>query len=370
VDLLIALKAVREVSILADPERPEEVAQSAWDAAREQSANFPKLPRAKHLAEQLGMPWPKALQVAHKPERSHGQWLAQRGDTIDRQDWLTEDYIAHCLKSVAHRLGLDFLSWHRYEAGRAQMLKEDRASWLHGGQLLLPTAKQICLALAQKRDRKVRVSSVKDKKRSAAQSERADRAKGARKGGPRMADTWREALEIAELKIRSKPGGSTKTSVDAIELFERCYAIYGVQPTAEEAIRFAWANRIPFNARTHAKGAVERWKRYRRKQGLEVPDRPPPRDERPDYTKDVGAGRPSDPRAKRSWSNIEDCLDYVVRYLEELPSGAIAARGSYRSWALQQKEAPSDPVFVKHGGWSKVLGLAQAKLLEAQAEER
>jgi hypothetical protein len=354
VDLLLALKAVREVSLLVDPDEPEKVSQRAWDEAREQSS-VSKLPRAKRLAEQLAMPWPKVLQVAHEPEKSYPQWLAQRGDTIDRQDWLTEDYIAHCLKSVAYRLGVDYLSGDRYDSEREQMLKEDRARWLHGGQLLLPTAKQIRTALAQKRERKARSGSKQAK----------EKTKAGRARGPRMAGAWREALEIAGLKTRRKPG-TQKTSVDAIELFERCYAVYGVQPTAEEAIRFAWANRIPFNAK-QAKGAVGRWKRYRRKQGLGVPDKPPPRDQRPDYTKDVGAGRPSDPRAKRNWSNIEDCLPHVVRYLEELPPGAVAARGSYRSWEIRQKDAPADRSFQQHGGWSKMLSLAQAKLLKAQA---
>jgi hypothetical protein len=60
-----------------------------------------------------------------------------------------------------------------------------------------------------------------------------------------MTDTWREALELAGLETRSKLGGSKKTSIGATELFERCYAAYGVQPTGREAERFARGQPYP-----------------------------------------------------------------------------------------------------------------------------
>jgi hypothetical protein len=152
VDPLLALKAVREVSLLADPERPDEVSQRAWDAAREQSADYADFSRAVRIAESMKRPWREILTIAHTPEAGH---LHQIKDdrSAETQDWLTEENIASVLGVIAHRLGKDSVSFHEYDEERENILREDHKRWLHGRKILLPTARQIRFAVANKIER-------------------------------------------------------------------------------------------------------------------------------------------------------------------------------------------------------------------------
>jgi hypothetical protein len=96
--------------------------------------------------------------------------------------------------------------------------------------------------------------------------------------------------------------------------------------------------------------AVAAWKETREARGLPVPEKPPRPKERADYSRDVGAARESErlrgaaregERLRRKWRDVEECIPWMVRYLEELPATARSARRSYRDWTLRQDGAPA-----------------------------
>src|SRR5271165_1406439 len=96
------LRGVREVAALARPDEPGCVSQRAFDAAREHSSAHVSLPRAKRIAERLGLPWREVVAVAHEPEARQNQLLAvkARGRA---QDWLMLEHVAAALRVVAGR---------------------------------------------------------------------------------------------------------------------------------------------------------------------------------------------------------------------------------------------------------------------------
>lgn len=327
---LLLLQGVREVSRLACPSAPQAASQRAFDAARTASS-FPDLPAARNIASQLGMRWADALQIAHAPESTHA-FLLGRKQTGEEQDWLSEEYVAFVLRLVARRLGKDTLSLGDYRQERAEMLRSDRARWLHGGQLLLPNEEQIITHVG----------------------------------------SWEKALSLVGMKPshltlgEARPGrGSIPTLTD---LLERFYEHYGVQPAVEDLRAFARANAIPYpNERGVRFGdAVAAWKAERIARGLPVPEKPPPSKERADYSRDVGAAREGEcPRHK--WRDIEECITWMVRYLEELPPNARSTRRSYRDWTLRQDGAPAPDTLAQHGGFEQVRRLAQERMRAAKA---
>jgi hypothetical protein len=312
------LQGVREVSILADAEQPTEIPQRAFDAARLRSQRFSDLPRAKRAAEQLRLSWREALALAHEPSEVHAHRLSRKHS--EQQDWLTEDYVAFALSSVAHRLGRDSISPSQYRSEREKMLTADRKSYLHGRQLLLPTDDQIRIAVG---------------------------------------DDWDRALALAGLSARAPHSGVGASTLD---LLERCYAAHGAQPSAEELRRFARANRIPYQPdRSRSwNECVEAWKQDRRARGLEVPSGLPPRSERADYGRNVGAARAGE-RRRRDWSHIEDCVEMVMIYLTEL-GNVRSSKRDYQDWAAGREDAPAPSIFDQHGGWGRVRALVLARL--------
>jgi hypothetical protein len=59
---------------------------------------------------------------------------------------------------------------------------------------------------------------------------------------------------------------------------------------------------------------------------MDVPAGLPPRDQRPNYSRNVGAARAGE-RRRRDWSHIEDCVEIVMIYLTELGSHRSSNRG-------------------------------------------
>ncbi len=319
-DALMLLRGVREVASHADPENPIQVSQRRFDDARQISRTFAHLPRAKRIAERLRMPWRDVLLLAHAPASTHAHRLG-RIQTEPKQDWLSEHFIAFALRLVARRLDVASVSPIQYRTEREKLMREDRAAFLHGRQLRLPSEDQIRIAV----------------------------------GGD-----WSRALALAGLTARSPHAGQADSTV---ELLERCYAAHGTEPSALELRRFARANHIPWTPdrqRTWLE-SVATWKLDRRARGLHVPDGPPLRHLRPDYAVDVGAARPDEHR-RRDWSDIEDCLPHVIAYLEQLPSGAHATKRGYQAWARDQADAPAYSAFDQHAGWERLRSLALAEM--------
>lgn len=322
---LALLQGVREICALVNPREPLTVSQRAFDASRSQSSTFSTIPAARNIVATLRISWGEVLKLAQEPLGVQNHRLSRK-QTNAGQDWLTEDYIAFVLKLVARRLNVKTLTTSQYRIGREAILKVDRARWLHGRQLLLPTHTQIRFA----------------------------------------AGDWDKALALADLAPRPGLGdqGLAKPAPGTVEVIERCYEAHGKQPSAHELRTFARANGIPYlkNEDKTWLEAIAEWKANRRAKGLPVPNGLPPRKKRPDYGKDVGAALPGE-RRQSNWDDIEDCLPFVQRYLEQLPAGQRSTQIGYRDWsATQEPKPPHVSAFRKHGGWEAVRRKAQKRL--------
>lgn len=341
-DSLLALKAVREVSLLADPERPTEVSQRAWDAARSQSKRYADAPRAVRIAESIGRPWREILAIAHGPERRY----LRRIQAPEEQDWITDKLIVAVLNVIAHRTGKDTITVYEFDDERELLLREDQARWRHGRKILIPNSTQICRAIANAGER----DSGKRRRASS--------------GKISMTGTWKLALEKAGLQPLSHPRRPIR-SLSIPALLDRCYEVHGTEPTSREAIVFASANEIAYNQEHQDKPwqeCVTEWKNARRAQGLPVPDRPPPRGQRPDYRRNMNAARPGEHYAGK-WMRIENCIQRVIAFLDQLPPDQLPSTENYESWAKKNR-APGTPALLKHGGWLYVRNLAYEQMLE------
>jgi hypothetical protein len=327
---LLLLRGVREVSLLAKPDAPETVPQRAFDAARARSKAVASLPRAKRIVEQLRMPWREVLVVAHEPEENQNKLLATKTRAATAEDWLTHENVAAVLKLVALRLGADTVSLSEYRVEREKILTADRARWLHGGQLLLPTEEQIMVAVG----------------------------------------SWDDALRGAGLRAQRERGPTKRGKAPTLtDLMDRFYDEYGVQPSAGALKEFARGNGIPYpGLRPHNafKTACEEWREQRRVSGL-----PEPRVVKrvggrgikaPDYSRDLGAARPSE-RRRDKWSR-DDCIAYVARYLAQLDLNERSTSRGYRDWTSAQEIAPVMTTIQRHGGWEAVRRLAQERIGE------
>jgi hypothetical protein len=322
---VLILRGVREIASEADPERPVQISQSRFDAARAQSERFAGLPLARDIARRLRLPWRDVLVLAHSSPETHAHRLG-RAQTRSEQDWLTDEHIGYVLRMVAARLNTRTLTPAQYRAERARMLAVGESRWLHGRRLRLPTDERI---------------------RSAA-------------------DGWDAALTLARLDRRPGRGdqGHGRRALSTVELLERCYRAHGTEPSALELRRFAKANGIPWTPdrdRTWLQSLAV-WKDERRARGLAVPTCPPPRSERPDYSQPVGAAMPGEQR-RRDWSHLEDCLPFVIAYLEQLPPGERSRKLGYADWARSHPDAPAYSCFDQYGGWQRLRDLAYERLL-------
>jgi hypothetical protein len=326
-DALMLLRGTREVASHADPEDPVHVSQRRFDDARQISQTFAHLPRAKRIAERLGMPRREVLLLAHAPARTHAHRLG-RIQTEPEHDWLTDDLIAFALRLVALRLDMASVSPVQYRTERAKLLRDDRAAYLHGRQLRLPSEDQIRVA---------------------------------------MDGDWDAALALADLSPRPPRGdqGRGKYAPSTADVLERAYEAYGTELNSKEIWTFVKANGIPYGRERGRlwSECVAEWKQQRAARGLDVPAGPPQLDQRPDYSLAVGAALLGESR-RQDWSEIEDCLPHVIAYLAQLLAGTRSTKRGYHEWAREHSDAPSPSSFDNHGGWGHVRREAQVKMLQ------
>ncbi len=304
------LRGVREVAALADPNDPEAVTQRAFDAKRKRRAAHAALPPARRITERLGLGWEEVLAIAHKPEEEQNKLLAMRDKAPSSADWLSEKHVAAMLQLVAGRLGTNTVSTNEYRVEREKVLAEDRTRWLHGRNLLLPTAEQIAHA----------------------------------------ADSWEEALRFAGLREQRKPGATRKktNAPPLVDLMERFYEANKVKPTPRRLEEFARISNIPYPGKKAGnvfKKAKEQWIERRRVDGLPDPNSPPRSRGRHTTSRPLpsikkGARLPKERRTDR-WDH-DSCLTAVARYIAQLPPGKRARSSSrgYRAWAAEQEHAP------------------------------
>lgn len=332
------LRAVREVAALASPSRPESVTQRAFDAAKTGSSSHAGLPAARQIAEQLDLSWPETLAAAHDSEDRQAHKLGAKARGPTSLDWLTEEHVAGVLQLVSGRLSANTVSAAAYEAECEKLLCADRARWFHGGNLLLPTPRQI-----------------------------------AHRFGSWDAALLRAGLQLPHERtprLRPKPAPSFP------DLMERFHREYGIQPTAKALQEFARGNGIPYPdpRRVRFSDGLKEWLAQRRANGDPAPKvekrrpgrvpgggRPAPR---PDYSREVGAARPGEQRLgehrQSKWSR-DDCVASVARYLEAAAGSRSTQRG-YTSWAAAQEDAPHRSTLELHGGWEAIRKLAQERL--------
>jgi hypothetical protein len=103
---------------------------------------YPGLPRAKHIAERLGLKWSDVLEVAYSHSDEQNM-LLDRKRRGSHAKWITSESAASSLAVVARRLNKDTLSLDEYRRERRKMLAEDAKRWKHGRQLRLPTEQQV-----------------------------------------------------------------------------------------------------------------------------------------------------------------------------------------------------------------------------------
>jgi len=324
------LDVVRAVCEAADGEDPAAISTRGWDAARALSDRYADAPPARRICEHLGLPWAKVRELAFMEPTRRAIAL---GHALNEQqgNWLTPAYSDFVLQLVARRLGVEMLTPGQYRAERAAMLAADRGR-AHRGQLRMPTEHQVAA----------------------------------------LAGSWDRALADAGLRARQGRGGQRARSApaDVIDILDRCFEHYRIEPTSSEVELFAKANGIPFPRRQRGQtwsDDVREWKDRRRQQGLPVPDGPPPTRERPDYSQDVGAARPGERRGKKRWDDLDEVAEWVARYLADLAPGDRPRQRSYSDWARTQPGAPWASVLQRHGGWRAVLGRARSLASSARS---
>jgi hypothetical protein len=332
VEPLLVLRGVREVVALAKPAAPEVLSQRAFDAARERSAAHAELPPARRMTERLGLSWREVLAVAHEPEARQNQLLAVKARSA-AADWITVDHVVASLQLVARRLGSDSLTTGEYRRERARLLGADRARLRSDRWLLLPDDEQVIACV-----------------------------------GP-----WDTAIVLAELAATPDGRGSRSRSgaPTLVDLLERFHDEHGVQPSARDLRAFARGNGVPYpSERTQRFGAaLAEWVASRSARGLPEPRvvrRVGGRGKRaPDYSGDVGAGRPGERRRCR-WT-AASCAAAVAVYLAQLGRGERSTERGYADWVAAQPRgaAPAIATIQEFGGWEAVRREAQDRLVRS-----
>lgn len=311
---MLLLRVVREVAESAGLEEPASISQRRWETARDAHHRWSDAPPARRITERIGLPWSKALEAAFSTIRGQEVVLSQMTRVRDEDNSMTSDYCVYALRLIAQRLGSDTIYIHEYKAERDRLMANDARRWLHGRQLRLPTDAQVVVVF----------------------------------------HSWSAALAAAGLSPLPRVGWVHRAPT-IIDLLDRCYAIYGTQPSARELKAFARGNGIafPFIQTRKWSEEVADWKQTLSERGLPVPDGLPPRDQRPSYGDDVGAKQAGE-RGRENWTERAVCVEWVARYLRELEAGRRASVRDYRAWRRANPGAPTFDTIYRHGGWGVV----------------
>jgi hypothetical protein len=354
VEDLLLLQLVCKVAILADPARPGEVSQLAWDEARSTldspasggpSASDPAIPSlpssARSIARSLKRPWREVLEIAHDSPA----WAKRLGadEAKNASRWLTAEHVAYVLKLAARRRGALKLTKKQYENERRLMIEENRRYYLHGRRLRLPTADQLCLFTQRE-------------------------IYGANGVGVPDVGTWDRALELAGLdSARRGRRRTTAQPLPLLDLLDRYCVAYGSEPTPRRLWRFAEEQKLPYVKMSSKRAWTEvilLWRRRREAEGLSAPRAAEPATAGENAL--AGMRLPTKPKKPRTsaWSDPEKCLQAITRYLEQIPKGKRANVVDYSAWASQHGRGPSVPTLKQHGGWTKMRQIAHERMLK------
>lgn len=299
-DSVLLLRAVREVSTLVDPEHPTTITQRKFDEMRSQSA-IPNVPAAKRIVETLNrrrqtkpLGWARVLTLAHTSQEEQQSTISTQETPV--QTWLTNDHIVFALRFVAHRLKTTAFTSDDYELELQRM----QAEGIPVDELRIPSSKQIIRAFARKlRQREDALPAGLRLRRSSKKTPRpavkpASKLVKRKRRTISQENAWKAALEKAGLEpVERAYLSAPNANVSTIELLERCFAAHETLPTRDEARTFARANNIPYSEKRQEQSwsdAVAAWKKTLEARGSVPPSGLPPRDQRPVYSRGIGAG--------------------------------------------------------------------------------
>ncbi len=339
-EALTLLRGVREVAVLAKPDTPAATSQRAFDAAARRAGSMSgidlgRLPAARQIAAELGLPWRDVVALAHEPSARQAHALGLRCREWMPKGWLTAERVRFALRLVAGRRGAVTLTMGAYDAERDALLAQDCRDWLHGRRLRLPDAEAIRLAA----------------------------------GG------WDVALALAGLEAGARPSREIRQLIlSRLDVMDRFYDYYGEQPAKHALEAFARGNHIPMSAENKRPWSetIKAWRRRRRERGLPEPTptgsggRAAARKrgrgaKAPDYSANVGAARTGEQPHRGKWSDADACAAWVARYLASLPKRARSTQDGYRRWASEHPGAPGPSRFAQHGGWEAIRREAVAR---------
>ncbi len=388
-DPVLLLRGAQEVSLILSPDEPTKVRQREFDEARSQCA-VPNIPRAKRIVEQLNakrrtgrLKWAGVLALAHTPQENQTKTISTQETGV--QTWLTEPQIIFALIFVARRLDTKALSKESYDHELHNMQKQG----VDIDQLHLPSGHQITRATARKLRQqeqafplRVRVSQTPITKKSSAttkttrgQTKAATSKpsttpnatpKRARRKRQKISqeNAWKAALVLAGLQQAERTYLPSPT-VSTVELLEKCYAAHSIQLTRDEARAFVQANQIAYSEKRQKLNwgeSIAQWKKDLQARGIVPPEGPPPRNQRPDYSRNAGRTRTGQTR-RTGWADIDACLKDVRAYLTQLPAGERSTYAGLQRWMrAQNRIPPAHDTLRKHGGWLRVQRLAQEQM--------
>lgn len=311
---------VAAVARVADPGRPAQVSQRAWDAARA-SAGFADAPTAKQVSARLRLPWRGCLAIALASDLDLDQSLGRRFGEPD-DPTLGVEAIRAALRTVALRLKKRTLSIADYTSERREMLSAVRRALLHPGELTLPTEGQI----------------------------------------RRVAGSWEQALILAGLEPRPTPAGSKGLSI--VEALDLHLEAHGFLPSTRQLERFARAQGFALAKRRRCYADYfSELATARAEWGKWTPAAVPTRGglPEPDYEADgmLPAAEPRPGRRRKRWTRPE-CVTALQLFLDELPPGARPTQRRYQEAARKRAEFPSLRSLQTHGAFSELLAEARS----------
>jgi hypothetical protein len=283
-DLRTRYAQIADVLRATDAEHPERVSTRRFDEMRS-SAGHQTLPRARDLADWLGLRWSDVKAVALDETRDQVKTLKSRRREPSRP-WSDVEGAVLALKRVAAALEQDHLSATSYDEYRRRSSSATRS--------VLPTSAQIV----------------------------------------KLIGSWSGALELAGL-AQSRPTGAGLPVVDAIGVFVRTQ---GRLPGRGELEAFAADERWTFPLQ---RLGARKWKEWLAAfESWWVGDigrwMPPPSKRSvaflPLQPRDI-ASLPQRAQGPRGYWNRARVIASVVAYLEENPGVTSLQQKPYRQWA-------------------------------------
>jgi hypothetical protein len=340
-DQYALLDLIADAARVAQPEAPESVSVRAFDSVTASEERFAALPRARSLSRIFLQSWRDLVALSLMERSARARTLAHRSDAQEA-GWFTHEQAEFALRLVCRRLGgvADFNPGD-YRREREALAEGGRASAAMPWSL--PTENQIVALFG----------------------------------------SWEEALTAAELQAEPQAAlpntpadtgaaGRTRNAIPSaptptiIEVLDRCYEAHGTQPTFGELALFARANGIPFPRKDVGRpwdDYLDEWKRNRRAQGLQAPERPPAKRDRPDYGQDVGAARPGE-RRLTGWTD-ELIVEWVGRFLDQLPRDRRPTERAYADWTAGMPGAPGQSTLQRYGGFAHFMDQARRSLTQS-----